>query len=78
MTAIQGQQAAERMLKDVKAQHKADIETRVSHYASLQAQVGVLSPAPFAYSDAASPAKFPPGEDSNTIMLAGHRPCGSQ
>ena len=39
-TAAQGQQAAERMLNKARVEHKADIETRDSKYAALQAQVG--------------------------------------
>lgn len=41
--AAQGQQAAERMLKHVRAENKVDIEKRVSEYTALQAQVGMLS-----------------------------------
>ena len=43
MNAAQGQQAAERMLTQLRAEHKADIETRISQYTALQAQVGMLS-----------------------------------
>ena len=42
MTAAQGQHAAERMVKKVRAEHKADIEKHDSKYAALQAQVGML------------------------------------